>query len=188
MFKALALLALLLMVLPQRNTLVIPTKITANPASFRRGDLVSFKASFEQKLESRCPAPSPIFKDLADGFGIRIYDEKDVPTEPSGELGKETKYIALTSATVNPTDDDNGKKVERDFESVKIPINAPARIYVVVWRDCTWNQLVDPTTNPPTYKPGAKRTRYGGQFYKFECPGGGGDPRRPTGLCTYRPE
>ena len=91
------------------------------------------------------------------------------------------------SVPANPRDDDNGKKVERDFESVKIPSDAPARIYVVVWRDCSWNQLVDPTTDPPIYKPGLKATRYGSQFYKFECTGGG-NPTRPTGLCAYRPE
>jgi hypothetical protein len=188
MIKALSILVLLLVSLPQRNAVVIPTKLTVDPIPFRKGALISIHASFGQVAESKCPSPSPIFKDLSDGFGIKIYDAKDVPTEPSDMLGKETKYIASTTATVNPTDDDNAKKVERDFESVKIPENAPGRIYVVVWRECTWNELVDPTTNPPTYKPGKKPTQLGGgKFFKFEC-SEGGTPRRPTGLCAYRPE
>ena len=131
MIKALSILVLLLVSLPQRNAVVIPTKLTVDPIPFRKGALISIHASFGQVAESKCPSPSPIFKDLSDGFGIKIYDAKDVPTEPSDMLGKETKYIASTTATVNPTDDDNAKKVERDFESVKIPENAPGRIYVV---------------------------------------------------------
>jgi hypothetical protein len=130
----------------------------------------------------------PNFKDPTDGFAIRIYDEKDVAAgEPSAELGKETHSIASTNATVNPTSEDDRKKVERDFEPVQIPINASGRIYVVVWRMCDWNELVNPTTDPPMRKPRRKPTRYGGQFYKFECIAGG-DPRRATGLCAYRPE
>ena len=182
------LLALLLVSVPQRHARVIATKITADPTAFRKGDLVSFKASFGQTFESRCLSPSPVIKDLSDGFAIRIYDEKDVAAgPPSADLGKETKFIAFTNATVNPKSEDERQKVERDFESVKIPLNATGRIYVVVWRMCNWNELVDPTAVPPIYKPARKATLYGGQFYKFEC-SGGADPRRPTGLCAYRPE
>jgi hypothetical protein len=187
MFKALSLLALLLVTFPQRNARVIPTKITADPIPFRKGDIVTFKASFGQTFDSRCPSASPVLKDLTDGFAIRIYDEKDVPGEPSADLGKETKFIAFTNATVNPKSEDDRQKVERDFEPVKIPSNAPSRIYVVVWRMCNWNELFDPTKVPPIYKPARKPTRYGGQFYKFECTGSA-DPRRPSGLCAYRPE
>ena len=188
MIKALSLLALLLVSLSQRpgsNVQVIPTKFTVDPTPFRREQMISIKASFEQKQDSQCPT-SPAFRDKADGFQVRIYDEKDVPTEPSGKQGAETKYIAFTNALVNPKVEDDGKKVERDFESVKVPGNAPARIYVVVWRECTWNLLLDPTADPPIYKPDAKRTQLGGgKFFKYECPG---SPRRPTGLCAYRPE
>lgn len=188
MIKVLSLLALLLVSLSQRpgtNIHVIPTKVTVDPTPFRREQMISIKASFEQKQDSVCPTSSAL-RDKSDGFQVRIYDEKDVATEPSGEQGNETKYIAFANALVAPRVEDDGKKVGRDFESVKVPSNAPARIYVVVWRECTWKVLLDPTVDPPIYKPGAKRTQLGGgKFFKYECPG---SPRRPAGLCAYRPE
>src|SRR5687767_9643357 len=116
MIKALSLLRLLLVSFSQQpgtNVLVVPTKIVVDPTPFRRGQIITTKASFKQQEVFLCPAESPLIRDVSDGFAVRIYGEKDVPTEPAWELSKETMYIKHAVATVAPRAEDNGKKVER---------------------------------------------------------------------------
>ena len=157
--------------------LVIPTKIVANPQLFSRGQVISMKASFKQLALVCGPKAS-------NGFELRLYDEKDVSNEPIYLKSKETKYIARSIATVGPKAEDTDKKVERDFEQFQIPPNAPARVYAVVWRTCSWRIRKGPY-DPPIYEDKLNTKRIGGQFFKFSCPG---ESKIPTGKCAYRPE
>lgn len=157
--------------------LVIPTKIVSDPGLFDRGQVISVKASFKQvKLK--------VVGEQSNGFQVRVYDEKDVSSEPVYTTSKETKYIAWSNATVGPKDEDDDKEVERDFEQFQIPQNASARVYAAIWRVAGWKRLKWPG-DPSIYEEGVDTKLIGGQFFKFSCPG---KSRIPTEKCAYRPE
>jgi hypothetical protein len=164
-----------------KDVLAVPTLITANPVAFGRGQLVSLSATFKQP-QTACP----VMKNRSQGFQVRIYDAKDVYGEPTWtvEQSKTTKIIASTNATAGPVSSDDNKKVQRDFEPISIPQNAPERIYVTVWRACSGEQLVQPQAHS-IYKPVLFAKLTGGQFYKFSCPGSG---KIATGKCGYQKE
>ena len=98
--------------------------------------------------------------------------------------GKETKYIARSIATVALATQDDNNKVERDFQQLQIPQNAPSRLYAVIWEGCTW-KIRKGNFDPPIYEEKRATKRIGGLFFKFSCPGTG---KLPTGKCAYRPE
>lgn len=183
MTKALALLGLLFTSLdqpPGTTEVVIPTEIVVSPNPFGRTQQLTVKSSFQQP-RVLCPP----LKDRSDGLVLRIYDEKKVPTEPVWTLSEETTSLVQVPATVAPIDGDDGKRIEREFESFDLPASAPARIYAVVWRVCSWQILVAPG-DPPIYKPGLSTAMRGGKFFKYSC--GNSKSRIPTEQCAYRPE
>lgn len=159
---------------PGTDVLVVPTTITVAPLPFGRGQLVAVSASFQQQA-------LPCLTGGSRGFGLRIFDEKDVPTEPTGD----TMSIAASPATLGPQDGEEGRKVERAFEPFTVPQNAPGRIYFTVFQSCSFRLLVDPFAVPPIYKEVHNDVRIGGRFFRYSCPGKG---KIPTGLCAYRPE
>jgi hypothetical protein len=159
---------------PGTNVLVVPTTIAVTPLPFSRGQVVAVSASFQQQALPCLPSGSR-------GFGLRLFDEKKVPTEPTGD----TTYMVASPATLGPQDGEEGRKVERAFEPFAIPQDAPGRIYVTVWQSCTFKLLVDPNAVPPIYEEVHNDVRIGGRFFRYSCPGSG---KIPTGLCAYRPE
>lgn len=154
--------------------LVVPTRITVTPESFLRGQVVSVKASFKTPITA-CPTGKP-------GFQIRVFDEKDLgggePVLGTDNKLPETRYIAWTNAPFEPKPE--GLKVERYFEPLTIPKNAPSRIYLAVWHPCETQRRND--LNPEIIETHITGPFIGGKFFKLQCPGG------PAGLCTYRPE
>lgn len=162
--------------------LAIPTKITAVPVAFVKGQTISLSATFKQP-KAACPA---FLKDRAAGFAIRLYDEKEVYGEPiwTVDTSKSSKAFATAGATTGPNDADDLKKVQRAFDSLKIPDASPDRFYAAVFRTCSGKILKVPG-DPSIYEPYWAAPLVGGQFYKFSCPGNG---KIPTGKCGYRPE
>jgi len=162
--------------------LAIPTKIAAAPAVFGKGQMVSLSATFKQP-QTACPV---FLKDRAEGFAIRLYDEKDVYGEPiwTLDVSKSNKAFATTGATTGLNDADDLKRVQRTFDSLQLRTDAPGRFYAAVFRTCSGKILKVPG-DPSIYEPYWTAPLVGGQFYKFSCPGNG---KIPTGKCGYRPE
>ena len=181
MNKMLALVGLLFCTALQAGSktteLVIPTKLAVSPELFVRGQLVSVKASFKQLTLVCGPGATH-------GFEVRLYDEKDVSSEPVYTQSKETKYIARSIATVALATQDDNNKIERDFEQFQIPQNAPSRLYAVIWEECSW-KIRKGSYAPPIFEEKRATKRIGGQYFKFSCPGTG---KLPTGKCAYRSE
>ncbi|HJT00542.1 MAG TPA: hypothetical protein VJ756_15735 [Terriglobales bacterium] len=116
-------------------------------------------------------------------FTLRLYDDKVLNGEPTWtvEKSESTPPIVEKVSEIAPRQEDEGKKVERDFPSVEIPRDAPERIYAVIWRTCEGQQLID----AEHLKPVKDTENYGGEFFRLSCPAGA---KISTGRCTYSHE
>ena len=78
------------------------------------------------------------------GFVLAVYDENNVPTESrlDGQRNDEDDCSFERNRHHAWAPEDNNKLVERNFEPLFLPEDAPERIYAVVWQACSWQAVV----------------------------------------------
>ncbi|HKY42276.1 MAG TPA: hypothetical protein VJM50_04225 [Pyrinomonadaceae bacterium] len=150
--KPLALLAILILALgaAQRGAqsgYVVPLKITAVPSdSFRKGNTVTLKATFDRK---RVEAITGVLCEEP-GFAIRIYDPAKVTERGpllkadtnQPQLYPMTRYIQEATVKFDPLSGPNDLTAEKIFNSFKMPAmtSLPQRLYLGFFRICDFDK------------------------------------------------